>query len=177
MKKLISIIIIATLFVPFWLLFFHYQIELSLIRKKVKFKILSNIDKSELVLLKFAKPEIKRILIWKHSKEFEYQSTMYDIVKSEYINDSVYYWCWLDKEETDLNIRFRKTINKSLERNSKANNINLKLINILSLNYFSNNQIIQFLSFEKRIKYNKNNNSIIQNIYVKPDTPPPQILT
>lgn len=47
--------------------------------------------------------ENHRQLDWKHEKEFRYKRTMYDIVKTEIIDDTTtIYHCVTDKQETIL---------------------------------------------------------------------------
>ena len=46
-------------------------------------------------------------LDWKHSKEFEYNGKMYDVISVQKGRDSISYTCWLDKEETELNIKLK----------------------------------------------------------------------
>ena len=59
----------------------------------------------ELVSFTFEKSDTAKVLFWKHSKEFEYNGEMYDIVRREYNNDQVTYYLWWDHEETSLNRR------------------------------------------------------------------------
>lgn len=65
--------------------------------------MIEGIDKEELVLLKFTSEQQALHLDWKHSKEFEYAGEMYDIVEQFTKNDTTYFYCWWDKEETALN--------------------------------------------------------------------------
>ena len=65
--------------------------------------MIATIDRQELVYLSFSINDTKTKLRWEHSKEFEYQHQMYDIVESELKGDSVFYWCWWDHAETSLN--------------------------------------------------------------------------
>ena len=78
----------------------HYQKKA--IKKEVKWKMIAGIDKDELVVLKFTKEE-KSKLNWEHSKEFEYDGEMYDVVESKKVGDTTFYWVWWDHEETELN--------------------------------------------------------------------------
>lgn len=51
----------------------------------------------------FSKVETETLLRWEHSKEFEYEGEMYDVVRAETRNDSVFYTLWWDHEETEIN--------------------------------------------------------------------------
>lgn len=83
------------------LTFLHYQ--KIMLKKEVKQRIIAGIEKKELVLLKFTKLESKTKIHWENSKEFEYNGEMYDIVETKIVGGIIYYWCWLDYEETGLN--------------------------------------------------------------------------
>ncbi len=63
----------------------------------------SGIEEVDLVLLGFTIEETQTELRWGHSREFEYNHQMYDIVELKTVNDSIYYWCWWDIAETLLN--------------------------------------------------------------------------
>ena len=73
------------------------------VKKEVKWKMIAGIDKSELVLLKFSKAEMASKLKWKHSREFEFNNQMFDVVDIVVSKDSIKYWCWWDFKETKLN--------------------------------------------------------------------------
>lgn len=96
------------------------------IRKKVKKEIIASLDSSDLVLLAFTKNESTQ-LEWEHDKEFKYKSHMYDVVHQKEIHDSIFYWCWLDKEETILNQKLAQLSelawNQSDEKKDKTNKI------------------------------------------------------
>lgn len=67
-------------------------------------------NQEELVFLKFTKEETETKLRWEHSKEFEYKGQMYDIVSKEVKGDSIFYRCWWDYEETQLNKKLKKMV-------------------------------------------------------------------
>ncbi len=81
-----------------WLHYKRYEVKRS-----VKWQLIRSSDLSELELIKVSKEEADSKLKWEHSKEFEYQGEMYDIVRVEDQGDSISYWCWWDHEETRLN--------------------------------------------------------------------------
>jgi len=84
------------------------------VKKEIKKRIISRLDKAELVLLKFSKDQALSELIWEHSKEFEYHNQMYDVVETETLGDSIFYWCWWDHEETKLNKELSAWVLKTL---------------------------------------------------------------
>lgn len=97
------------------------------VKKAVKWRIIEGIDRSELVLLSFTRQESEVLLRWVHSREFEYNDEMYDVVESSIDEDSARYWCWWDYEETKLNRELRGIVSslfgKSSNNKDKINNL------------------------------------------------------
>jgi len=73
-----------------------------MVKKEVKWKMIEGLDREELALIKLSKKHSDK-LKWEHSKEFEYRGEMYDVVYKKETTDSLFYWCWWDHEETQLN--------------------------------------------------------------------------
>ncbi|MBW6484043.1 MAG: hypothetical protein K0B10_13405 [Vicingaceae bacterium] len=167
---LLLIIAIATLF-PFA----YLKMEKKAIRKSIKHKIIAGIDKNELVLLVFKKEEVDKKVKWKHSKEFQYNGEMYDIVETEFKNDSVYYWVWWDKEETALNQKVANLVRQNFAQNPYQNNKNQVVTHFFKTLYFTNTQWQYKIAFGVEIKHVTpylENFSFWQS---SPPSPPPQI--
>jgi hypothetical protein len=79
----------------------------AIVRNEVDRRIVAGVEDGDLVLLKFSKDESRTLLRWEHSREFEYDGRMYDIVETWAVGDTVYCRCWWDREETELNDRMR----------------------------------------------------------------------
>lgn len=107
------------LFAPFVATYFGLQYRRAMVKREVKWKMIAGLDKSELVLLKFSKKDQATKLRWKHSKEFEYEHQMYDIVDKKFFGDSVYYWCWWDYEETKLNKQLAELVQHAWGKDSQ----------------------------------------------------------
>ncbi|MBK7106785.1 MAG: hypothetical protein IPH62_16035 [Ignavibacteriae bacterium] len=137
--------------------------------------LISKIDKNDLAHLKFSKDEIKTKLYWEHSKEFEYNGIMYDVVESINLHDSVEYICWQDDEETELNKRFINLLTSSLEKNNSESKIFHNLTSFNS-NYYLiqifNPNILQTQTDNYKYYQYKQN---YLNIYNSPNSPPPKV--
>ena len=72
--------------------------------------MIEGIDQEELTLLRFATENVENVLRWEHDGEFEYKGEMYDVVKREVRDDSSYFWCWWDHEETALNKKLQEWV-------------------------------------------------------------------
>jgi len=103
--KILSILLLLCFVAPFATAFVMLKQQKQQVKKEVKQKIIAGIDKKELVLLKLTEAQKQTQLNWEHAKEFEYQGEMYDIVETEIVCDTTYYWCWWDHAETALNKR------------------------------------------------------------------------
>lgn len=110
----------------------HFQRKA--LRKDVKHRILEGIPKSELTLVKIS-PENKNIR-WKHSKEFEYNGEMYDVVRTEKHGDSTFYYCWWDNKETHLNQKLNETLLMELGKNASRNTTKNTLIDYFKSLFF-----------------------------------------
>lgn len=87
------------------------------VKKEIKDLMIAGIDRNDLALLKFTRAETETLLNWHHSKEFEYLRQMYDVVETSEHGDSVYYWCWWDKDETALNRQLDQLAEEANQRN------------------------------------------------------------
>jgi len=98
------------------------------VKHEVKWKIIQGLDKSELVLIQLSKAEMEDKLEWEHSKEFEFEGEMYDVVEFEETTDSVKYWCWWDHKETELNKNLADVVNSLLGNHPERQEKEHKLI-------------------------------------------------
>ena len=71
--------------------------------------------RAELILLKFSKEAAQTTLRWKDEVEFEYQGQMYDVAETQTKGDSLYFWCWRDHKETELNRQLENLATKSVK--------------------------------------------------------------
>jgi hypothetical protein len=173
LKKIISIFLIIVLFAPFWLTFSIYHLEKKTIKKSVKKLLISQLDENQLVTLKFSKDELYIKLRWEHSKEFEFNEVMYDIVKSEEKADSVTYLCWQDDEETALNRNFLDMLQSALQKDKKANKLFSQLVSaqfnylLFEFPFLGKNNLYKTIFYFSQI------NNFYKSINISPSPPPP----
>lgn len=147
------------------------------VKKEVKWKMIAGIEKSELVLLKFSKTEVSTKLKWKHSKEFEFNNQMYDIVDKVVSNDSVKYWCWWDYKETKLNKQLDELLVGVYQHDSKSKEKQDLLNKFYKSIYFQ--PVFSWLPF---INKNHSSNNLghfdfYQSLELNLEVPPPDILS
>jgi hypothetical protein len=113
-------------------------------------------------------------LKWKHSREFEFNGEMYDIVEEEMTGDTMHYWCWWDNEETRLNQQLDDLISKSSGTNKEQKQTQQRLSQFFHSLYIT--FIPASLQWIPKInrpdfKYHFN----IKTIDISPPNPPPEI--
>ncbi|MGH1433377.1 MAG: hypothetical protein ACRBG0_02855 [Lewinella sp.] len=133
--KAASIFLFFCLVAPIVLTFgyLHYQKEQT--RRKVEREIINSGDENGLVLLKFTEKESQTLLRWEHSREFEFDGQMYDIVKTEEKGDTTYYWCWWDEAETKLNQQLEELLVSSRNQQPSQHSQQEKLIDFFKSLY------------------------------------------
>jgi hypothetical protein len=108
-KRTIVIGLIISLGLPFVGSWVWLDYQKNQVRRTVKHRIMEGLPKEVLTALSFTIDQ-SSALKWKHSKEFEFQGHMYDVVYTESSNGRMTYWCWHDKEETHFNKQIQDLI-------------------------------------------------------------------
>ena len=177
MKQLIGLFLLLCLLLPsagtyVWLSFHKIQLK-----KEIKHKIIANIDLDELVLLQFSREDAEKKLEWEHSKEFEYEGYMYDVVKTEVINDSISYWCWLDYKETKLNKKLNKILIGALEEDTESKEKHTRLTYFHQQLFYQNKPFWQIGFSGKYLQKDPMQYATVyyQSISIPPLTNPPRL--
>ena len=138
--------------------------------------MVAGIDQNELVLLKFSKEEAEKQLRWEHSKEFEYEGQMYDVVSKEIKGDTIYYRCWWDHEETALNKKLQELVAQTFDKDKDKQRTQKQLTNYFQSFFCSTLFEWQatvpedLVEIYQTIVYEDN----FSTIRLSPPTPPPQ---
>ncbi|MCC6282461.1 MAG: hypothetical protein IT262_17790 [Saprospiraceae bacterium] len=109
-RKIAGILLLLCLVAPVLVTYSRLQCQKAAVKKEVKRRMIAGLDKSELVLLKFSRAAAQTELHWEHAKEFEFEGRMYDVVETALIGDTLYYHCWWDHEETQLNRQLKNLV-------------------------------------------------------------------
>lgn len=174
-KKIVSLFLLACLCFPFIGIYAWLNFQKRGLKKEVKKNIIAQMNKNDLCYLSFSLKETEELLDWEHDKEFEYKGKMYDVIEEAFTADSVHYWCWLDKEETELNNRLAQALNlclgESKERKEQNNRLR-EFCKVLYLNidvydrtYYLTDGILNREEYQKYL-----------SIYYFPPTPPPEFI-
>lgn len=147
-----------------------------MVRKDIKERIITGLDKDELVLLKFSTLSAQRELKWKDSKEFEYNHQMYDVVEKNIKGDSIFYWCWWDDEETKLEKQLENLVANALGVDQQSRLKQKQLINYFKLLFCPSGLEYQESFAQISKNYFCNQLVIYSSPLWPPPTPPPIII-
>jgi hypothetical protein len=176
-NKIFGIFLIVCLVAPVVTTYLVFKYQKKQIKREIKRKIISEIDKSELVLLKFTEEEKNTQLKWEHSNEFEYKGEMYDIVESSTVGDTTYYWLWWDHKESKLNKQLNNILKTILGKNPQNNRNKELLINFLKSLYHNIESKLIKPHLILNVQHNKLRSENFKNIFSKaPILPPPEII-
>lgn len=174
MKKSLAVFLFLCLIIPFAGIYSVLHFQKKTVKKKVKREIIAGLNESELVLLKFNTFDTKTKLNWEHSKEFEYEDQMYDIVKAKHFGDSIYYWCWWDSEETMLNKKLNKLVVLALGSNPNHKEKQQCLLDLFKSLYHSNYSHWTSPPFEAQTKTFPEFQFALASASSSPPVPPPE---
>lgn len=125
MRTIVSIFLLAIFAVPFFWGPSWLGMEKRQIQKHVRNNILPTVDESELITFKVSIADTLSQFKWKHSKEFEFEGKMYDIVKRKRNGDQITYLVWQDDEETAINSKIKQLTNSIFDNSNDSRNSQL----------------------------------------------------
>src|SRR5690606_12203476 len=125
---------------------------------------------------KFTQDQIENELRWQHSKEFEYQGVMYDVIEVNQQGSLTQYWCWKDVKETVLNQKLRKLTAFALGHNLPFKNQKQQLVSLIKSLFSQKLDQFNLLLFGKNINSYSTYNENLIGESVAPSTPPPQLI-
>ncbi len=172
-RKVVGIVLLFCLVTPVAATLTFLQLQKKQIKREVKWKMIAGLDKEELFLLKFTEEESQTELRWEHSKEFEYKGEMYDIVEKSIEGDTIYYWCWWDHEETNLNKQLDGLLANVLGNNPLRQEKKRQLADFFKKLFYEsqeNQSVISTTQKLKHIFYPED----FASIYHTPPVPPPR---
>lgn len=176
MKRILPILLIFTLALPYSSTYLYFKQRQYVIRKSIKRQIKKGVSEKDLVLLKIPKwiensenEEFKRI----HSKEFRYKGEMYDIVRSQDYGNETWYWCVWDKEETALFAQLDELFDKAWNKDPAQQQTQERLMQFFH-SIFDNHEKIQVASENSNCITVTSKTFMLLTGNRKPDIPPPK---
>jgi hypothetical protein len=174
--KKASAILLLFIFTFNWVCFLLvFKVQQYQVRQEIKLLIKQGMPYQELVQISVTAGNQNQ-LDWEHKKEFRYKGTMYDVVKTEVINeDSTIYYCITDEQETMLFVNLEEEVRKNMDSKNKGGNPIKNLFELLSIiNTPPTKQPQVFLKVKEVVEYK------ISDFYLSPalniTSPPPKIV-
>ncbi|MGB3342282.1 MAG: hypothetical protein WBA61_00085 [Aequorivita sp.] len=176
-KRILAISLLFVLFAPVATIYLYLQYEKATLKREIKWRMIAEMDHNELVLMKFSKEDIKTKLKWEHSKEFEYNGEMYDIVDIEVKGDSIFYRCWWDYEETALNKKLNKIVASAFNKDQTNRDTQNNLYTYLRSFFFTEQSEWKSIALPnvEFIYCSSLHNEIFKSLHLSPPTPPPKL--
>ena len=145
-----------------------------MVTKQVKRQIMKGIDKDKLVQLTFSLSDAETLLHWKHSKEFEYNEQMYDVVHKEITGDTIVFHCWWDNKETMLNQQLKSLVINVFSNNAAKEKTQNQLVHVVKNQFFYDvcNELV--LSPELGSISFVPTTNLYSSYSIPPGTPPPR---
>lgn len=157
-KQIISILFILVLVLPAVVSYTYFQYRKKEIKREVKLQ-LATLNFNKLVVLKFSNQELDAKVRWKHSKEFEFEGKMFDIIQSKKDNDSISFWCWLDKQETELNTKLKTFLVDAYQIDKPIKESEIRFYNFYKTLFFVSKNYVFF--------FKNSHNLFIKNSFKK----------
>ncbi|GAA4300029.1 hypothetical protein [Aestuariibaculum suncheonense] len=171
--KIVGLGLLFCLIGPLAITYLLLQFQKKQIRREVKQQMIAGIDKNDLVLLTFTQEEANKKLRWEHSKEFEFENNMYDVVIQESNGNTISFWCWLDHEETQLNKTLKTLFTLALHDHKQHRHQQENLLLFFKTLFLNKNICYNFFNNETiTISTNYHNNLISWEF--TPTIPPPE---
>jgi hypothetical protein len=174
-RKFVTILLFTTLVAPLvvttgWLNYKKYQLK-----RTIKHQMIAGIEKEKLVLL-VVDDTNRGDLEWEHSREFEFEGEMYDVVYTEVTGDTTKYWCWLDHEETDLNKQLSTALTDFFDNNPEKKANESFLVHLYKSLFFERiPQVKLFRYHGKPHQHQPHGYLCYSSLSQRPLTPPPRM--
>lgn len=129
MRRYFGWVLLGLMIIPFAATFLWFKAEQHAVKKHVKRHIMQHTQKDELLEFTFLHNDTAQ-LNWKHSREFEWQGEMYDIIYRSHIDGVITYHVWHDSEETQLNNQINRMYHAMFfqQKDSSSQDICFQLI-------------------------------------------------
>lgn len=177
LKKLLRLLLTCLLLYNSFGYFIVHIYRVTEVKSDVLKSIKEHSYEQNLTVLVFSKDEltagtsgIDRI----DEKEFRYNGGMYDIVKEEIKDDSVYFYCIFDEKESLLDFIFTEHFEKNQEENSSDKMPSSFVFKFLSDYNSLKDWIVPPEKFRLMYFLNRSDNLFL-NYFPNIPTPPPQI--
>ena len=109
-NRFVAIFLVLSLLAPLATTLAVLHLRKREIRREVKERMMAGLSDHDLVRIAVHRKEATKVLRWEHAHEFEYGDVMYDVVRQKSTPDSLVYWCWEDRAESQVNRQLDKAV-------------------------------------------------------------------
>lgn len=136
--------------------------------------MIAGLDESRLVKLVFTHEEAKAMLQWEHSKEFEYNGQLYDVVRQQSGASLITYWCFPDHAETRLQKQLTALLRINLQKDTQRQEKQSQVRHFYKNLFYSNNGDTHLSSMATHIDYLFSDQIQPGTPYISSPSPPPR---
>lgn len=173
MKQGISWLLLFTFCLPAlgtWGLFTYQQRS---IRKGIKQRIKAGVPLEEQSLLVFTESEMEQSdFSWVNDHEFKFRGIAYDVLSQKKVNDSIYFSCIRDEDETRLFKALDEQVSQIMNQDGASKERKQNTFRFYK-NLFCLSEKSTILLFNCRVSVPVNSTTLV-NADDIPDTPPPE---
>lgn len=174
LKNFLLITLILCLTVPYAATYTWLHFERKQVKREVREKIISGLEKEDLVLLSFLRTESEKQLRWVHPGEFEYRGQMFDIVRTETREDTVLYWCWKDEKEQSLKKQMEELAAKAAGTHPLNKEKQKRYIGVFKIFFIMQDHSLQSVICQPLNSYYQSGKSFYCSMHYPPPVPPPE---
>ncbi|MEZ4829349.1 MAG: hypothetical protein R3C61_24130 [Bacteroidia bacterium] len=173
-RNIVSVFLFFCLVMPFTGAWTVLHLQCFLLRQQIKSRLLPHLGEAELVNFRFARDKAPLALRWFHSREFELDGRMYDVVSLRVSEDSIIAICWPDLEESVLNQKIARLTSGALNDDPARKESQKRIISFF-YNLFKTEESRFCLSFSARQAYLLKNDGFDRlSPCFSPPVPPPE---
>jgi len=175
MGKIIPVIFLIVFFMPVSATYFLFKIRQTGIRHSIEKVVDEGVAEHEIKVLKIP------YSVEKHGdferteeNEFKYMGKMYDVVRFEKHENSTWYWCIWDEDETALENKMKVAERRAAGAFAYNENTEEMISFFLNSLYIHNSEYVFYYSVKYLIATRPSQRYIRLNRSLTPPTPPPQ---
>ncbi|MDX1683666.1 MAG: hypothetical protein R3275_00435 [Saprospiraceae bacterium] len=168
----IAIFLGVVLLAPYGGQYAYLALKKYITHKKFESRYESSLTKDELQLFIIDK-ENSEDIEWEHEREFRFGGVMYDVIEECQLGDTTFLWCWMDEQETDLEVRIEHLLKRWLGELDFPINDH-KWLDWQKTKYLSANAFTFFSELDPESTSFAILDRIPKRIYYQPPVPPPR---
>jgi hypothetical protein len=163
------------LVLPFVSTYTWLQLEKVQVRKSIKRQMIVGLDDSRLVKLVFTHEEAKAMLHWEHSKEFEYNGQLYDVVRQQSESSLITFWCFPDHAETRLQKQLSAMLRMILQRDTQRQEKQAQVHHFYKNLFYTQSEDTHLFSLETHFDYLLSDHHHADSPLILSPSPPPRL--